>query len=342
MSPWPTEAPKEPDKPTARGRSRKAKKCGPATLASPAKPCARLAPHVTTAPDPELFARAGGRWRVQLAALTGAPQASPAHLRTILAAEAGDLKTFGADTDLEAIPDDLLVTAAMSGATTSMAFLDILDGACFAHAPCLCCYTAHSAARAREAATALRVFRQYFDTGSYVRSRAYARAVAAMLRDLRPEEAAEVKAHIARLDTTPDTVREINGSTLGGPRGPGLCVALPSCQPGVLWVYSTPEGRRLLRHLARKGGGPVKVTVASSDPGMAPRFRYRMYAASLVACGPACGTAGHGNSDWPRGAQATPPAPRAGPASLLDTALAWVRAHGDEAKSKAPLWSSPR
>ena len=329
---WPGEAPK---KPTARGRPRS----GPAALASeggPRAPRARLAPHVT-APDPELFAWAGGRWRVQLAALTGAPQASPAHLRTILAAEAGDLKTFGADTDLEAIPDDLLVTAAMSGATTSMPFLDILDGACFAHAPCLCCYAAHSAARAREAATALRVFRQYFDAGSYVRSRAYARAVAAMLRDLRPEEAAEVKSHIARLDTTPDMVREINGSTLGGPRGPGLCVALPPCQPGVLWVYSTPEGRRLLRHLARKGGSPVKVTVASSDPGMAPRFRYRMYAASLVA--------GNGDSARPPGARppgarppgARPPGARPpGPASLLDTALAWVRAHSDEAKSKAP------
>ncbi len=339
MSPWPAEAPKEPDRPTARGRPRKTKKGGPAALASEAKPCvprARLAPHVTTAPDPELFARAGGRWRVQLALLTSAPQASPAHLRTILAAEAGDLKTFGADTDLEAIPDDLLVTAAMSGATTSMAFLDILDGACFAHAPCLCCYTAHSAARAREAATALRVFCQYFDAGSYVRSRAYARAVAAMLRDLRPEEAAEVKAHIARLDTTPDTVREINGSTLGGPRGPGLCVALPSCQPGVLWVYSTPEGRRLLRHLARKGGGPVKVTVASSDPGMSPRFRYRMYAASLVAC--------VGAEAPPAPTQAPPPAPTQAtpPASLLDTALAWVRAHSDETKAKAALWSSAR
>jgi hypothetical protein len=46
----------------------------------------------------------------------------------------------------------------------------------------------------------------------------------------------------------------------------------------------------------------VKVTVASSDPGATPRFRYRMYAASLVA--------------------------RDGPAApaLLDTALAWVRA----------------
>jgi hypothetical protein len=228
---------------------------------------------------------------MQLATLVGT-LATPPQLRAILAA--GDIKELGADVSLETIPDDLLVTAAMSGATTSMALLDILDGPCFAHASCLCCYTAHSAARAREAAGVLQVFRRYFDPDSYVQSRAYARVVAAMSRDLRPEEAAEVKDHVARLNTTPDTIREINGG--------GLCVVLPPCQPGVLWVYSTPEGRRLLRHLARKGGSPVKVTVASSDPRMAPRFRFRMYAASLV-----------------------PGAGRVGTSALLDMALAWVR-----------------
>ena len=156
--------PGEPDRPAAKPKKRAPKasegRCAPA--------------HHVAPPDPELFARVGGRWRVQLGALTGAP-ASPAQLRAILATEAGDLKTFGADTDLAAIPDDLLVTAAMSGATTSMALLDVLDGACFARAPCLCCYAAHSAAQAREAAAALRTFRQYFDADSYVRSRAYAR-----------------------------------------------------------------------------------------------------------------------------------------------------------------------
>ena len=211
-------------------------------------------------------------------------------------------RTLGADTDLETIPDDLLVTAAMLGATTSMAMLDILDGSCFIRAPCLCCYVAHSAGRAREAATAMHEFCRYFDTDSYVRSRAYTRTVATLLRDLRPEEVAEVKDHVAGLDTTPDTIREINGSRLGEGRASlGLCVVLPRCQPGVLWVYSTPEGRRLLRHLARKKGSPVKVTVASSDPSMAPRFRFRMYAASLVA-------------------------PALHETTLLDTALAWVRA----------------
>jgi len=262
----------------------------------PTKP--RTPAHFDPSPDTKLFARVGGQWRVQLAALTGAP-ASPAQLRAILSAGAA----LGADTNLETIPDDLLVTAAMSGATTSMAMLDILDGSCFTRAPCLCCYVAHSAKRAREAATAMQEFCRYFDTDSYVRSRAYARTVAAMLRDLRPEEVAEVKDHVASLNTTPDTIREINGSRLGeaGHASLGLCVVLPSCQPGVLWVYSTPEGRRLLRHLARKKGSPVKVTVASSDPSMAPRFRFRMYAASLVA-------------------------PALHETALLDTALAWVRA----------------
>lgn len=198
---------------------------------------------------PELLKRVGGRWRVQILALAGAPAtalASVAQLRAILATEAADLRSFGADTDLSAIPDDLLLAAAAAGATTSMALLDIFDGACFIRAPCLCCYAAHSARRAREATAALRMFRQYFNANSYVRSRAYARVVAAMSRDLRPEEVAEVKGHIALLDATPDAIREINGEA-------GLCVVVPPCQPGVLWVYSTPEGRRLLRHLARAG-----------------------------------------------------------------------------------------
>ena len=223
-------------------------------------------------PRETFFVRAGERWRVRLAALADTGRTNtPAALRAIRGA--GDLKAFGAEAGPAAIPDDLLVAAAVSGATSNMALLDILDGVCFARAPCLCCYAARSAPAAREAAAALRRFRQYFDSDSYIRSRAYARDVAAMSRDLRPNEVAEVKDHLARLDTTPDAIREINSSE-------GVCVTSPPCQPGVLWVYSTAEGRQLLRHLARKGGAPIKVTVASSDPGVAPRFRYRMYAAS--------------------------------------------------------------
>jgi hypothetical protein len=245
-------------------------------------------------PRERFFVRVDGQWRVRLPALADTGRInSPAALRELL--EAGDLKAFGAEAGPAAIPDDLLISAAVSGATSNMALLDILDGVCFTRAPCLCCYAARTPPAAREAAAALQRFCQYFDSDSYIRSRAYARDVAAMSRDLRPSEVAEVKDHLAHLDTTSDAIREINSGD------GGLCVTTPACQPGVLWVYSTTEGRQLLRHLARKGGTPIKVTVASSDPGVAPRFRYRMYAAS-------------------------PAAARSGGASaMVDAALAWVR-----------------
>jgi len=279
----------------ARAKARAAAKAK-ARAAARGEAAARKKPGRAAAPDPELFARAGGRWLVRLAAFAPAP-ADPAHLRALIVSNAAELKTFGAETEAAAVPDDLLAAAASSGALTCMPFLDILDGGCFARAPCLCCYEALSAQRAREAGAALRIFRRYYDPASYLESRAYARVVAALSRDLRADEVAEVAQHLAVLDSTPDAVREINGRWAGR-----LCVAAPPCQPGVLWVYSTVDGRRLLRHLARglrKGGAPVKVTVASSDPAVAPRFRYRMYAAAPV-----------------RGE---------GPA-LLEAALAWARA----------------
>jgi hypothetical protein len=242
-------------------------------------------------PDPDLFEHRA-RWRVRLDAFTATP-ASPAELRGLL--PDGALREFGADTSPAEVPDDLLVAAASAGALTSPPFLDILDGDGFTRAPCLCCYAAVSAAKAREAAAVLRVFQQYYDRASYLRSRAYARLVAALSRDLLPEEAAEVRAHLAALDATPDVVREINAVE-------GLCVAVPACQPAVLWIYSTPAGRQLLRSLARglrKGGAPVRVTVASSDPAVSPRFRYRMYAATFLGPGP--------------------------PGALLEAAAAWAR-----------------
>lgn len=247
--------------------------------------------------------RRGSRWRVRLESFAGAASTVGPHaLRGILTPSAEELKTFGADADVAAVPDDLLVAAASCGALTCLPFLDILDGGCFARATCLCCYAAHSAAKAREAAASLQMFQKYYDAGSYLKSRAFVRTVACLSRDLRPEEAAEVKEHVASLDETPDSVRELNAVE-------GLCVAVPACQSGVLWIYSTPAGRRLLRHLSRglrKGGAPLRVTVASSDPTLFPRFRYRMYAASLLY-----GRAGGGRVE--------------DLGLLLDAALAWAR-----------------
>ncbi len=234
---------------------------------------------------PALLAPAGPRrWAVRLEAFAyGAghpPVAGPARLRDLVAARAAELRALGADADPALVPDDLLLAAAAAGALVAPPFLDILEGGCFALAPCLCCYASRSARDAREADAALALFRRYYDARSYLESRAFVRVVAALLRDPGPDELAGVAAHLAALDSTPGEVREINERWAGR-----LCVATPGCQPGVLWVYSSADGRRLLRHLARglrRGGAPVKVTVASSDARVYPRFRYRMYAAALA------------------------------------------------------------
>jgi hypothetical protein len=177
-------------------------------------------------------------------------------------------------------PDDLLSAAAVSGAVTNMAFLDILDGAGFVGAPCLCCYAARSAAHAREAGTSLRLFEQYYNARSYIESRAFARLVSILSRDLQPEEIAEVRNHVSHLDCTSDDVRSLNSFQ-------DLCAAAPPCQRHVLWVYSTPAGRRLLRYLSRadelrQSQLLVRVAVASSQSAVLPRFRYRMYSATFT------------------------------------------------------------
>lgn len=196
---------------------------------------------------------------------------------------------------IDTIPDDLLKTAARFGALVSLPFLDILDGDGFHHEVCLCCCKTKSTVSAREAVVALRLFCQYYDARSYLDSRAFIRTVAILSRDLSPGEVVEISTYISSLDSTQDAVREIN---VPGPLS--VCVATPTCQPGTLWVYSTSDGRRLLRHLSRNAGAPVKITVASSYPTVYPRFRYRMYAAKFVS----------ESSDS---------------ASLLEMALAWSR-----------------
>jgi len=204
--------------------------------------------------------------------------ASATQLRTILATV--DLKLLGVDTQLQDIPKDVLVSAARAGAATNVELLDILDGSNFVRSACLCCFEAVSATAARESASVLRVFGKYYDGASYVTSRAYVRAVSDLLRDLRPEAVAEVKQYTSRLISTPPDIKKINELV------PGLCVAAPVCCPTSLWIYSTLEGRRLLRHLARgvrkKKEGAVRVVVATTDPSAHPRFRYRMYVASYA------------------------------------------------------------
>lgn len=193
-------------------------------------------------------------------------------------------------------PSDLLAAAMAAGVTANGALVRILEGGGFARAPCLCCYRA-PAARAWPAAAALEVFLQYYGPASYAGSKSFARAVETLGRDLLPRELARVQAALG---------------CSAAQAAAGVCVVAPACRPGTLWVYSTPAGRRLLRHLARRAG-PVRVTVASSDPATFARHRFRMYA--VAAAGDAA----------------------AGGARLLAAATAWVEAAAAPVAAAAPM-----
>lgn len=236
------------------------------------------------------------QWRVRYEVLRG-PVADQAELRKLSAI------------DDPRVPDDLLLATAMTAATVSAAFIEIMDGGCFTAAPCLCCYSVRSAEYMREAASALRLFCSYHDPASFVAHRAYGRAVLAAARDLLPAEVARIRKWMSRLQNAPEGLRKFHRLEKN------ICVAIPACRPGTLWVYSTPDGRRLLRHLARalpRELGALSVSVASSDANTFPRFRLRMYAANL------CGGEGQGTAQD----------------VLLSSALAWA-----EKRKKARLTS---
>jgi len=182
--------------------------------------------------------------------------------------------------DSPEIPDDLFVATAATAAASSPAFLEIMDSGCFTAAPCLCCYSVKAAEYMREAASALRLFCGYHSPTAFVAHRSYGRAVALLARDLLPAEVRRIQQWLARLEATPEILRTVHRLEHG------ICVALPVCQPRTIWVYSTPDGRRLLRHLARslpRSCGTLSVAVASSSAAALPRFRFRMYAATICA-----------------------------------------------------------
>ena len=269
-----------------------------------------------------LYKAEGGGYRVRLAAFSGGGRRETAEGLAALAALAagGGDGGPGAPARAEAPadpggpprppPGDLLRAAAASGATANLAFLDILDGGDFEPAPCLCCYRAETLQGARKAALELGLFQRYYDPGSYLGSKAFPRMVRTLGRDALPEELAAVKGHLSRLRQTTDLIRAVNAH-------PGICVTAPPCRPGTVWLYSTPTGRKMLRHLSRRfraGGSSLSVGVASSDPEAHPRWRYRMYAVTLRREGAGPDPAGAllgAMRDWV--AEATlPPAPPPG------------------------------
>lgn len=171
-------------------------------------------------------------------------------------------------------PADVVESARATCVLTNSVFLDIVDEY-FRRSPCLCCYSARSFDNARDAYEALNMLRNYFNPSGCVKSKAFDKILRSLSRDLTPAELKRARKHVA--ESASPAVRRIN-------RYPGICVARPECRPDTLWVYSTPEGRRLLRHLTRRSAVPLRVAVVSSSSSVFPRVRLRLY--SAVALGP--------------------------------------------------------
>lgn len=191
------------------------------------------------------------------------------------------LATFMFDAAANTATDPPHAASACS-AIMSPPFLDILDGGSFVRAPCLCCYEARDAAKARSAAISLRLFLRYFNHETWKLSQVAPAASIALASDATPDELRSIAADFASCDGTPSNILRINTQKPGE-----ICIASPACQPGVLWVYSTPASRRMLRHIARqlrRQNPPLalNVEVASSNPAIYPRWRARMYSIRVV------------------------------------------------------------
>jgi len=203
------------------------------------------------------------------------------------------------------IDDAAIAAAAVSGVVGNPAFLGIVDSL-LVRAACLCCYYTRSQARAENAERQVWTLLGYFAQSSYETSNAFYRALAGLLRDASPAEAAMVARHEAGLrELTAGSgpaeaqarawVRAVNrrrrvcAACTFHPQGSFLYRAAQASEPGLLasagvalCVYSTPEGRRLLRRIGKacKAAGLTLATRIATSGGyefFCLRYKLRAY-----------------------------------------------------------------
>lgn len=167
---------------------------------------------------------------------------------------------------------DVVDWAAANGLITNPAFVDLIDGA-LTRAPCLCCCRAATLGKARSASELIRSMSRYFSREQYLASNGFYRTIERLLRDVTRDELASLKAYTQSLPSQPDVLHALNTY-------PGVCASSLPCRQHVMWVYSTVEGRRIIRHIARqcrKEGITALVYLATQRPEPVPRFAYRTY-----------------------------------------------------------------
>lgn len=233
---------------------------------TPGKPAAHRKP-APSAPD--LFVLEKGSYRLKLELIQTRGPSPALDLQRV--------KGVGV-TDAEKVlkHPDVIDWAATNGLITNPAFVDLVDS-CLSRSPCLCCCRAGTLSDARRANELIKTMTRFFSRDQYLSSNGIYRTIERLLRDVTEQELQRLKEYSFTLHEQPDAVRALNSQA-------GICALAPPCHPGVLWVYSTGEGRRFLRHVARqcrKEGIVAQVYLATQRPIPVPRLSYRLYAVEV-------------------------------------------------------------
>lgn len=176
--------------------------------------------------------------------------------------------------------NELHNTAANNGILTCLPVLDILDIS-LNKAPCICCYSTHSTKVMNDVVDSLKTVKKYFNINSFIKSHSFIHLVSVISRDLYKDEIINIADKFNKMKTTHQIIRDFNNKHWGK-----ICVIAPLCNSKVLWVYSTPEGRKLLRFISRnlrKKNITIKISVSSSDTHIYPRYWFRMYSAEIIS-----------------------------------------------------------
>lgn len=188
------------------------------------------------------------------------------------------LRDCGYDGGAAEIDDATLAVAVTGGIVTNPAFLAIVDDL-LVRASCLCCYYTRQRSKAADAEGQILLLLDYYAQGSYESSTAFYRVLSSLLRDISAAEADMVCLHTRQgprdpLEEEPaPAVAAARAGARALSRVPGVCaisVGHPPARPSTIFasggwvevgllagggaalcVYSTPEGRKLLRILGK-------------------------------------------------------------------------------------------
>ena len=93
---------------------------------------------------------------------------------------------------------------------TNVGILEILDSSCFIKSHCICCLQAKNIKQMTIANRLLNLFVKYYNQETYIHSRSFLLVRSLLQINVPSKIIHEIRDYIHTLDTTPDTIREIN------------------------------------------------------------------------------------------------------------------------------------